>query len=201
VSLPQSLKPPRRSAYTCPTSQVFVFSATCTNFVPEDNYSCATLRVNVGPPSQRKGAWRIMSPAIRHPHSPRLRASVANASHSFALRIAFWTNGPLITRLPAAAGHCFSNRHPCRLETTLNPSVPTTAPSLIVTQSALFLRVCGGLFVAQRDHGIHAHRALERIAERYVPVCGLPRLASDANFAALHGPIWTDPPKCERGDA
>jgi hypothetical protein len=26
-----------------------------------------------------------------------------------------------------------SNRHPCRLETTLNPFAPTTAPSLIVT--------------------------------------------------------------------
>jgi len=26
-----------------------------------------------------------------------------------------------------------SNRHPCRLETTLSPSAPITAPSLIVT--------------------------------------------------------------------
>ena len=127
--------------------------------------------------SRQKGAWRTMSPAIRHLDSPRLRASVAEqsgsvsnrasnrggselefpvnhsketadpksnrnflslwflrtaslpgrvsdafagrgifSSHSFALRIAFWTNGPLVTRLPAVAGHCISNRHSCRLE-------------------------------------------------------------------------------------
>src|SRR5579863_8210273 len=161
---------------TCPTSQVFAFSATCTNFVPEDNYSCATLRVNVGSRCRRntglpeisrawginqKGAWRTVSPAIRHPRSPRLRASVARAG-----RIS--SHSTLATRHPALSGAegCFSNRHPCRLETTLNPSVPTTAPSLIVAQSPLFLRVCGGLFVAQGDHGIHAHRAPRRDVAR-----------------------------------
>ena len=86
-----------------------------------------------------------MTPAIRHPHSPCLCASVANASHSFTLRTALRTNGPLITRHPALSGAegCISNRHPCRLETTLNPCVSTTAPFLIVTQTGEFL--VGGL--------------------------------------------------------
>jgi len=37
----------------------------------------------------------------------------------------------------SVAATLISNRHPCRLETTLNPSVPTTAPFLIVTQMAM----------------------------------------------------------------
>src|SRR5579863_6132517 len=60
--------------------------------------------------------------------SPRLRAFVANASHSFTLRTALRTNGPLATR------HCFSNRHPCRLETYINSCASATSLFLIVTR-------------------------------------------------------------------
>ena len=48
--------------------------------------------------------------------------SPASSSHSFTLRTALRTNGPLACTEPAAAGervtrHCISNRHPCQLET------------------------------------------------------------------------------------
>ena len=90
-----------------------------------------------------------MSPAIRHPDSPRLRASVANDGHSLALRIAFWTNGPLactepaaagerVTRLPAVAGYRISNRQSCRLETRINPCASMATPFLIVTKIGVF---------------------------------------------------------------
>ena len=78
---------------------------------------------------REKGAGRTMSPAMRHPDSPCLRASVASASHS-----------ALVTRHPALSGAegCFSNRHSCRLETRLNPCAPMKPLLLIVTQSPLF---------------------------------------------------------------
>jgi len=159
----------RKPAYTCPPSQVFAFSATCTNFVRWDNYlrhrPPAILIPGWGLPvspvrgawgiSQQKGAIRTMTPATRG----RTRGS----SHSFTLRTALRTNGPRATRLPkrglpvsteyrapeSTASRAreisrawgigrISNRHPCRLETRLNPCAPTKSHLLIVTQSPLF---------------------------------------------------------------
>jgi len=60
---------------------------------------------------------------------------------SLALRIAFWTNGPRVPRLPAVAGHRISNRHPCRLEITLSPCASIAPPLLIVTKSGVNLSV------------------------------------------------------------
>jgi hypothetical protein len=46
---------------------------------------------------------------------------------------------------PLPASRRRSNRHPCRLETTLNPCASMAAPFLIVTQSPLFCARVPGL--------------------------------------------------------
>ena len=102
------------------------------------------------PVSPVRGAWGIrrlpVSTPNRAPESTASRAreigrawgirhlrGAAPSSHSLALRIAFWKKGPLVPRLPAVAGHRISNRHPCRLETTLSPCASMKLPLLIVT--------------------------------------------------------------------
>jgi hypothetical protein len=67
-----------------------------------------------------KGAWRVMSPAIRHLDSPRLRASMANVQPDFQLRASSFQRSE-------------SNRHSCQLETRVSPCAPATSPFLIDT--------------------------------------------------------------------
>src|ERR1700675_716490 len=76
-----------------------------------------------------------MSPAIRHPDSPCLRASVANVQPDFQLRA---QDGASQCRRRVEPGGSVSNRHSCRLETHLNPCAPMKSLLLIVTQSPLF---------------------------------------------------------------
>src|SRR5579863_9376319 len=70
--------------------------------------------------------------------NPEMTGAVADEARKAALRVSS-TDVSLDNR------HPISNRHPCRLETTLNPCASTAAPLLIVTQSGVILAwVCAG---------------------------------------------------------
>ena len=63
--------------------------------------------------------------------NPEIAGAVADESRKAAFRVPATDPSP-------ANRHRISNRHPCRLETTLNPCASMAAPFLIVTQSPLF---------------------------------------------------------------
>src|SRR5579863_4926038 len=97
--------------------------------------------------------------------NPEMTGAVADEARKVALRVPS-TDASLATRLPAGAGHCISNRHPCRLETTLNPCASTTAPFLIVTKSRANFFAFSSYFSAS-----------PRLWGRNIPMCGLDALA------------------------
>src|SRR5579863_8159720 len=65
-----------------------------------------------------------------------------------------------------ASGICISNRHPCRLESRVNPSAPTKSFFLIVTKSR-------ANFFAFSSH----FSASPRLCGRNIPMCGPDALA------------------------
>jgi hypothetical protein len=97
--------------------------------------------------------------------NPEIAATVADEARKAALRVPS-TDASLATRLPAGAGHHISNRHPCRLETTLNPCASTAAPFLIVTKSRANFFAFSSHFSASR-----------RLCGRNIPMCGPDALA------------------------
>jgi hypothetical protein len=124
---------------TCPDRQFQPSSRVHTKTVLKDRRNAQTTHATfpeaAGIFRKPEGAGGVsyrqneMSLAIRHPDSPRLRASVANAGHS-----------PLTTRHPALSGveGCISNRHSCRLETHINPCASMAPPFLIVHKIGVF---------------------------------------------------------------
>ena len=64
--------------------------------------------------------------------NPEMTGAVADEARKAALRVPA-TDASLANR------QRISNRHPCRLETTLNPCASMASPFLIVTQTGVFL--------------------------------------------------------------
>jgi uncharacterized protein YecE (DUF72 family) len=102
--------------------------------------------------------------------NPEMTGAVADEARKVALRVPS-TDAPLANR------HRISNRHPCRLETTLNPSASTTAPLLIVTKSGVILAwIC-----ARADGSLRPHRY--RIATFAATPSAMPPRMSHAEFS------------------
>jgi hypothetical protein len=121
----------RGFAYTCPTSQVFAFSAICPKFVPRDNYFLVTSAVTLlFRPAGRRPEGRDLKEMLAQ-SNPEMTGAVADEARKIAFRVP-------ATHASPTDRHCISNRHSCRLETTLNPCASMAAPFLVVTQSPPF---------------------------------------------------------------